>query len=164
MKYYELSTAQKLKISTLGELKNAGYQARSIKDELRSNLIQAKRAGKNLFDGIWGYEDTVIPDVERAILSRHNINFLGLRGQAKTRMARMMTQLLDEYIPVVEGAPLNDDPLNPISKFARDKVEEHGDQTPIGWKQKKNWIFLGKNIMMPGIIAWHIRLGQASRL
>ena len=136
MKYYELSTAQKLKISTLGELKNAGYQARSIKDELRSNLIQAKRAGKNLFDGIWGYEDTVMPDVERALLSRHNINFLGLRGQAKTRMARMMTGLLDEVVPVIKDAPLNDDPLNPISKFARDQVAEHGDGTPVTWMDR----------------------------
>ena len=133
MKYNDLSIDQKLKISTLGELKNAGYEPRSIKEELRENLIRIKRSGKNIFEGIWGYEDTVIPDVERAILSKHNINFLGLRGQAKTRMARMMTGLLDEVIPVIEGAPLNDDPLNPISKFARDQVQEHGDKTAISW-------------------------------
>ena len=133
MNYYELSADQKLSISTLGELKAAGYEAKSIKQELRDNLIQVKKSGKNIFEGIWGYEDTVIPDVERAILSKHNINFLGLRGQAKTRMARMMTGLLDEYIPVIEGAPLNDDPLNPISKFARDQVEEHADKTAISW-------------------------------
>ena len=136
MNYYELSTDQKLKISTLGELKNAGYQSKSIKDELRDNLIIAKKSGKNLFEGIWGYEDTVIPDVERALLSRHNINFLGLRGQAKTRMARMMTGLLDEVVPVIKDAPLNDDPLDPISKFARDQVEEHGDSTPVGWMDR----------------------------
>jgi len=113
MKYHELNTDQKLKIGTLGELKNTGYQPKSIKEELRANLIRKKKAGEQVFEGIWGYEDTVIPDIERAILSRHNINFLGLRGQAKTRMARMMTRLLDEYIPVIAGAPLNDDPLNP---------------------------------------------------
>ena len=124
MNYTDLSADQKRKISTLGELKSSGYQSKSIKDELRENLISAKKAGKNIFQGIWGYEDTVIPDVERAILSRHNINFLGLRGQAKTRMARMMTELLDEVVPVVKGAPLNDDPLNPISKFAVDQIKE----------------------------------------
>lgn len=136
MNYQELSAEQKLKINTLGELKNVGYQPQSIKEELRANLIKAKKAGEQIFEGIWGYEDTVIPDVERAILSRHNINFLGLRGQAKTRMARMMTGLLDDYIPVIQDAPLNDDPLNPISKFARDKVEELGDNTPISWMSR----------------------------
>lgn len=136
MKYQELNTDHKTSISTLGALKKAGYASRSIKDELRGNLIRAKRSGENIFEGIWGYEDSVIPDVERAILSRHNINFLGLRGQAKTRMARMMTRLLDEYIPVIKEAPLNDDPLNPISKFARDIVAEHGDETPIGWMHR----------------------------
>ncbi|WP_420317523.1 magnesium chelatase [Ekhidna sp.] len=137
MNYRELSVDQLLKINTLGQLKNTGYKPISIKEELRANLIQSKKQGRNVFEGIWGYEDTVIPDVERAILSRHNINFLGLRGQAKTRMARMMTGLLDEYIPVIEGAPLNDDPLNPISKFARDKVAELGDDTPINWMHRE---------------------------
>ena len=136
MQYNELSADQKLKISTLGELKATGYEPKSIKQELRDNLIRVKQAGKNVFEGIWGYEDTVIPDVERAILSRHNINFLGLRGQAKTRMARMMTGLLDEYIPVVKDAPLNDDPLMPISKFAIDQIAEHGDHTPLTWMHR----------------------------
>ncbi|WP_424962378.1 magnesium chelatase [Ekhidna sp.] len=136
MNYKDLSTDQKLKITTLGELKDSGYEPISIKEELRANLIKAKKEKKDVFEGIWGYEDTVIPDVERAILSRHNINFLGLRGQAKTRMARMMTGLLDKYIPIVDGAPLNDDPLNPISKFARDKVVEFGDKTPVGWMHR----------------------------
>lgn len=136
MNYQKLSAEQKLNISTLGELKNTGYQPQSIKEELRANLIQTKKEGREIFEGIWGYEDTVIPDVERAILSRHNINFLGLRGQAKTRMARMMTLLLDEYVPVIKGAPLNDDPLNPISKFARDTVVEMGDDTPIDWMSR----------------------------
>ncbi len=133
MNYQDLSTDQKLKISTLGELKSAGYKPQSIKEELRANLIEKKRDKKNIFEGIWGYEDTVIPDVERAILSRHNINFLGLRGQAKTRMARMMTLLLDEYIPILEETPLNDDPLNPISKHARDKVHQLGDDALVSW-------------------------------
>ncbi|MBC6400343.1 MAG: sigma 54-interacting transcriptional regulator [Ekhidna sp.] len=133
MQYNELSTDQKLKISTLEELKSVNYIPKSIKQELRDNLVRIKKEGKNVFEGIWGYEDTVIPDLERAILSRHNINFLGLRGQAKTRMARMMTRLLDEYIPMVRDAPLNDDPLDPISKFARDRINEHGDQTPVSW-------------------------------
>ncbi|SNS93997.1 magnesium chelatase subunit I [Ekhidna lutea] len=136
MKYQDLNAEQKTRISTLGELKNTGYGSQSIKEELRNNLIKTKRAGENIFEGIWGYEDSVIPDVERAILSRHNINFLGLRGQAKTRMARMMTRLLDEYIPVIKDAPLNDDPLNPISKFARDQVNELGEDTPIGWMHR----------------------------
>ena len=136
MDYKKLSSEEKLRISTLGQLKQTGYQPLSVKEELRANLILKKRAGENIFDGIWGYEDTVIPDVERAILSRHNINFLGLRGQAKTRMARMMTHLLDEYIPVVKDAPLNDDPLHPISKFARDQVEQHGDATSVSWMHR----------------------------
>ncbi|MEO1254636.1 MAG: magnesium chelatase, partial [Bacteroidota bacterium] len=136
MNYQDLTVDQKRKINTLGALKSAGYEPQSIKEELRVNLIEKKRSRKNIFEGIWGYEDTVIPDVERAILSRHNINFLGLRGQAKTRMARMMTLLLDEYIPVLEGAPLNDDPLNPISKFARDKVAELGDDAPVVWMHR----------------------------
>lgn len=122
-----------LEISTLGELTDSGYQPVSVKEELRRNLITKKRSGEKLFEGIWGYEDTVIPDVERAILSRHNINFLGLRGQAKTRMARMMTDLLDEYIPIVKDAPLNDDPTRPISEYARRMVMEKGHDTPITW-------------------------------
>jgi magnesium chelatase subunit I len=118
---------------TLGELKKAGYQPQSIKDELRNNLIARIKNGEKLFDGILGYDDTVIPDIERAILSRHNINLLGLRGQAKTRIARQMTQLLDEWIPVVEGSELNDDPLNPVSRFAKDLIAEKGDATPVSW-------------------------------
>ncbi|CAE7241748.1 unnamed protein product [Symbiodinium microadriaticum] len=110
-----------------------GYQSRSIKEELRSNLIQKLRKKENVFEGIWGYEDTVIPDIERAILAKHNINLLGLRGQAKTRIARMMTLLLDAYIPAIEGSDIMDDPINPISRYARDQTEEHGDHTPIRW-------------------------------
>ncbi|MCW3093244.1 MAG: magnesium chelatase [Ferruginibacter sp.] len=121
------------KASTLGELKKQGYMSRSIKDELRENLIKKIKAKENAFPGILGYEDSVIPDTERALLSRHNILFLGLRGQAKTRMARQMTQLLDEYIPVVAGSEINDDPLMPISRYAIDLIETHGDDTPISW-------------------------------
>src|SRR5688572_22580983 len=121
------------KIKTLGELKKAGYVSRSIKDEIRTNLIAKIKAKENTFPGILGYEDSVIPDTERALLSRHNILFLGLRGQAKTRMARQMTELLDEYIPIVSGSEINDDPLQPISRFAIDLIQEKGDETPIDW-------------------------------
>ena len=120
-------------ITTLGALKKSGYQSRSIKEEVRQNLIGKLKKKEMTFPGILGYEDTVIPDVERAILSRHNILFLGLRGQAKTRMARLMVNLLDEYIPVVAGSEINDDPFHPISKFARDLVAAKGDDTPIHW-------------------------------
>src|SRR5918994_1043631 len=116
------------KIQTLGELKKSGYQPRSIKEEIRQNLIAKLKKQENSFPGIVGYEDTVIPDVERALLSKHNILFLGLRGQAKTRMARQMTNLLDEYIPVVSGSEINDDPLRPVSRYARDLVAEKGDK------------------------------------
>lgn len=122
-----------MKIKTLGELKRAGYTFKTIKDELRTNLIAKLRKKENVFAGIWGYEETVIPDIERAILAGHDINLLGLRGQAKTRLARLMIQLLDEYIPVIEGSELNDDPLHPISRYGKDKVTELGDQTPIDW-------------------------------
>jgi magnesium chelatase subunit I len=120
-------------IKTLGELKEINYKPKSIKEELRDNLI--KKIGKKeiTFPGIIGYEDSVIPDTERALLSRHNILFLGLRGQAKTRMARQMIDLLDEYIPVVQGSEVNDDPFKPLSKYARDLVKEKGDDTPISW-------------------------------
>jgi magnesium chelatase subunit I len=120
-------------INTLGELKKAKYQPKSIKAELRDNLVVKLRKKEKIFDGIVGYEDTVIPDVERAILSGHSINLLGLRGQAKTRIARNMVNLLDEYIPVVKGSEINDDPFSPISQFARDLLQELGDNTPISW-------------------------------
>ena len=120
-------------IKTLGELKKSGYQSKSIKDELRENLISKMMSKETVFVGVHGYENTVIPELERAILSRHNINLLGLRGQAKTRLARLMVNLLDEYIPVVEGSEINDDPLNPISRFAIETIKEKGDKTPIYW-------------------------------
>src|ERR1041384_4588997 len=125
------------KVKTLGQLKSTGYKFKTIKDELRHNLIEKLRNKENVFEGIWGYEETVIPDLERAILAGHDVNFLGLRGQAKTRIARMMVNLLDEYIPVIEGSELNDDPLNPISRYGRDKVNELGDETLVAWLHRE---------------------------
>ena len=121
------------KIRTLGDLKKSGYQPRSVKDELRANLLQKIHSKADIFPGIYGFDDTVLPDVERAVLSRHNILLLGLRGQAKTRIARMLVNLLDEHIPVVAGSELNDDPLAPISRWAKDMIAEKGDDTPIEW-------------------------------
>ena len=118
---------------TLGELKKEGYVPKSIKQELRDNLITHLQNKKPVFKGIYGFDDTVIPDMERAILSKHNILLLGLRGQAKTRLARLMVELLDEYIPVIEGSELNDDPMRPLSVFGHKLVEELGDATPIQW-------------------------------
>ncbi|HYG39648.1 MAG TPA: sigma 54-interacting transcriptional regulator [Cytophagales bacterium] len=133
MNYQDIPVKKLLQIKTLGELKEAGYQSRSIKEELRENLVKKLKNKEEVFPGIWGYEETVVPDLERAILSRHNINFLGLRGQAKTRIARMMVNLLDEYIPVIYKSELNDDPLNPISRYGIDKIEEFGNNAPIAW-------------------------------
>ena len=120
-------------IQTVGELKSSGYKPRSIKEEIRANLLKKLKQNDKTFSNIVGYEDSVIPDVERALLSRHNILFLGLRGQAKTRMARQMIDLLDEYIPVISGSEINDDPLLPVSKYAKDQLAAHGDETPIHW-------------------------------
>src|SRR5689334_23374419 len=121
------------KLTTLGELRSAGYRNRSVKEEMRENRIRKLTTNETTSPGIIGYEDSVIPDTERALLSRHNILFLGLRGQAKTRMARQMVDLLDEYIPVVKGSEINDDPLQPVSKYATDLIAEHGDNTPLEW-------------------------------
>jgi len=121
------------KITTFGALKTSGYKPKTIKEELRHNLITKIKAGETVFNGVHGYEDTVIPELERAILSKHNINFLGLRGQAKTRLARLMVNLLDEYVPVVRGSEINDDPFNPISRYALELLKEKGDDTPISW-------------------------------
>jgi magnesium chelatase subunit I len=120
-------------IKTLGELKKSGYKFKSVKEEIRQNLIKKLKNHESTFPGIIGYEETVIPDTERALLSRHNILFLGLRGQAKTRMARQMVDLMDEYIPIVEGSEVNDDPLHPLSTYAKRIIEEKGNDTPIAW-------------------------------
>ncbi len=124
-------------ILTLGQLIRSGYQSKTVKEEIRDNLILKMRQKENPFTGIMGYEDTVIPDTERALLSRHNILFLGLRGQAKTRMARQMVDLLDEYIPTIAGSEVNDDPLKPLSKYAKDQIAALGDDTPIHWVNRK---------------------------
>lgn len=121
------------RIQTLGALKAAKYRSRSVKDELRQNLIANLKRGNPVFDGIIGYEKTVIPQLQNAILGKHDIILLGLRGQAKSRVIRMLPRLLDEFIPVIAGSELNDNPLNPMSKYARDLVAEHGDDTPITW-------------------------------
>jgi magnesium chelatase subunit I len=128
-------------ITTLGELKATGYQSKSIKDELRNNLREKIKSGKPVFEGVHGFENTVIPEFERAILSRHNINLLGLRGQAKTRLARLMIELLDEYMPIVAGSEINDDPLKPISRFAKDLIATEGDKTPIHWIHRSERFF-----------------------
>jgi magnesium chelatase subunit I len=118
---------------TLGALKQSGYRSLSIRDEMRENLIRKLRNKEEIFPGILGFENTVLPDIERAVLSRHNILLLGLRGQAKTKIARQLVNLLDEYIPVVGGSELMDDPLLPISRFAKEIIVEKGDETPIEW-------------------------------
>lgn len=120
-------------ITTLGQLKKTNYKSSSVKEEMRTNLIERLRKGKPVFDNIIGYEQSVIPQIERAILAGHNINFLGLRGQAKTRMARQLVSLLDEFVPVVKGSEINDDPFNPLSYYGRKRVEELGEETPIEW-------------------------------
>lgn len=122
-----------LQIKTIGELKQAGYQSVCVKDEIRRNLLCRIRKKEVSFPSILGYEDTVVPDTERALLSMHNILFLGLRGQDRTRMARLMTSLLDEYIPAVSGSEINDDPFLPISRYARERIEKEGDNTPVEW-------------------------------
>ncbi len=126
------------KSKTLGELKASGYRPRSVKDELRQNLIQKLKKKQTVFEGIFGFDDTVLPDIERAVLSRHNIVLLGLRGQAKTRLARMLVQLLDEWMPIVAGSELNDDPMAPISRYAFDLIAEKGDDTPIEWVHRND--------------------------
>ena len=125
-------------ITTLGALKEIGYQSKSIKDELRDNLLKKMMNKENVFHGVHGYGDTVIPELERAILSRHNINLLGLRGQAKTRLARLMLNLLDEYVPVVKGSEINDDPLHPISRYAIELIKKDKDGTAIEWLHRND--------------------------
>ncbi|OQD42883.1 magnesium chelatase [Croceivirga radicis] len=125
-------------IQTLGALKKVGYVTKSVKDELRDNLIGKIKSKETVFEGIWGYEDSVIPELERAILSKHNINLLGLRGQAKTRLARQMLNLLDDYVPYVTGSEIHDDPFNPLSRFAKELIAEKGDDTPISWLPKED--------------------------
>ncbi len=118
---------------SLGKLKASGYRTRPVKDELRANLIRKLQAREKLFPGIVGYDETVIPQLVNAILARHNLILLGLRGQAKSRIIRQLTELLDESIPIIEGSETNDDPYSPISAFGRRRIEAEGDETPIVW-------------------------------
>ena len=132
---------KKPNIKTVAELKKSGYLPISIKDELFKNLSSKLKSGKETFPLVFGYENTVIPELERAILSKHNINFLGLRGQAKTRLARMMVNLLDDWIPIIKGSEINDDPLKPISNFGKNIILEKGDSTEIDWIYKSERFF-----------------------
>ncbi len=119
--------------TTLGELKASGWVSRPVKDEVRANAIERIVAGRPLVDGVLGYEDTVLPQLENALLAGHDVILLGERGQAKTRIIRSLTELLDEWMPIVAGSEINDDPYAPISSHARTLIEEHGDETPITW-------------------------------
>ena len=126
---------------TFKALKASGYQDRDINAELKENLIAKIKANDPVFKGLWGYEDTVVPQLKKAILAGHHINLLGLRGQAKTKIARNMVELLDEYMPIVKGSEINDSPFHPISKFAKDTLAEHGDNTPIAWVHRSERFF-----------------------
>jgi len=121
------------KAETLGELRASGWKSVPVKEEVRANAVARIAAGQPLFDGVLGYEQTVMPQLENALLAGHDIIFLGERGQAKTRMIRSLTGLLDEWMPIVAGSEINDDPYQPVSKHARDLVAELGDATPIAW-------------------------------
>ncbi len=122
-----------LHAKTLGDLKEKGYKTRSVKDEIRDNLISKLRNNETLFPGIVGYERTVIPQLQNALLSKHDIILLGLRGQGKTKLIRLIGQLLDEYIPAIKGSEIKDDPFKPLSKYGREKILHEGDETDIEW-------------------------------
>jgi magnesium chelatase subunit I len=126
------------RVATIGQLKETGYQPCSVKDELRRNVIRKLKAGEELFPGIIGYRDSVMPQIINGLLSKHDLLFLGLRGQAKTRILRMLPSLLDEYIPVIAGTEINDDPLAPVTKTGKRLIAEHGDDTPIEWVPRDN--------------------------
>jgi magnesium chelatase subunit I len=120
-------------IGTLGELRASGYRPRTVKEEMRANLVARLRAGETLLPGILGYDDTVLPQIENAILAGQDVILLGERGQAKSRIARALVSLLDEWVPEVAGAELHDDPLDPVSPYAQALVAEQGDATPVAW-------------------------------
>jgi magnesium chelatase subunit I len=124
------------KAVTLGELKSSGYAARSVKDEMRANLIKKLKSGERLFQGILGYEESVIPQLVNAVLSKHTLILLGTRGQAKSRIIRQLTELLDEEIPIIAGSEINDNPFEPLSAFGRQQIEIHGDETKIDWVRR----------------------------
>src|SRR5512132_971731 len=119
--------------ATLGELRASGYRSRGVKEELRENLRGALSRGENPFEGIHGYERTVLPALHNAILSKHDLLLLGLRGQAKTRLLRLLVNLLDPEIPAIQGSELNEDPFEPITKYGRRILAEKGDATPLDW-------------------------------
>ncbi len=125
-------------ISTLGELKDSGYTIQSVKSEMRSNLMKKLRVGEDIFPGIIGYDRTVIPQIQNAILGKHDIILLGLRGQAKSRIIRMLPRLLDEFIPVLDGTPLNENPFAPVTKQGREIVAEHGNDAPVSWLHRSD--------------------------
>ncbi len=126
---------------TFKELKNSNYENKTIKQEIQFNLIERIKAKEPLFDMLFGYEDSVVPQLKKAIIAGHHINLLGLRGQAKTMIARSMVDLLDEYMPIVKGSEINDNPYEPISKYARDLIAEMGDKTPISWVHRSERFF-----------------------
>jgi magnesium chelatase subunit I len=119
--------------ATIGQLRDAGWESRPVKEEIRANAVARISAGEPLFEGVLGYEQTVLPQLENALLAGHDVIFLGERGQAKTRMIRSLTALLDEWMPIIAGSEINDDPYAPVSRHARDLVAEHGDETPLAW-------------------------------
>lgn len=121
---------------TLGELESSGYARRSVKDEMRANLVRKLKAGDELFPGVQGYEDSVVPQIVNAVLARHDFILLGLRGQAKSRILRQLVLLLDEAVPIIDGSEVNDDPLAPVSKYGRQVIAEKGDATPITWVER----------------------------
>ena len=123
---------------TVAELKSSGYEPRSVKDELRQNLITKLEAGDDIFPGIIGFDDTVVPMIANAILAQHDFILLGLRGQAKSRILRQLVDLLDPEMPILEGSEINDDPLEPISKYAKILLEERGDDAPVAWVSRDN--------------------------
>ena len=123
---------------TLGELRESGWTSRSVKDEVRANAIARIRSGEPMFPRVLGYEDTVVPQLENALLAGHDVIFLGERGQAKTRLIRSLVDLLDEWMPIVAGSEVNDDPLAPISRYAIHLIAEHGDQTRIDWVHRSD--------------------------
>jgi len=126
-----------IQAKTLGELKRQNYHVRTVKDELRANLIDKLRAGERIFPGIVGYDETVVPQITNALLSRHNLILLGLRGQAKSRIIRQLTNLLDERIPAIAGSEVNDDPFRPISAYGRALLAEMGDEMPVVWIERE---------------------------
>ena len=133
--------------TTVGELRASGWESLPVKEEMRRNAVAKIAAGEALFDGVLGYENTVLPQLENAVLAGHDVVFLGERGQAKTRMIRSMVNLLDEWMPFIEGSEIFDDPYAPISKHAKDLVAEKGDDTPVDWAHRS--VRFGEKLATP---------------